>query len=225
MFRNGTVLLALIASGGSQGHQGHTGGTAARHVNPGDLGAYIERLDDRGREDWQRPEQVIDTLNLEGRDTVCDVGAGPGYFTLRLARRLDRGRVLAVDVEPRMVETLRDRLAAAGLRNVTPVLSVPEDPLLPEAACDVILVVNTYHHFPERVAYLGRLARSLKPGGRIANLDFHKRPTPHGPPVEHRIAEEEFVAEAGRAGYSVVAQPDFLPHQYFVILTPVPRPH
>ena len=99
-------------------------------------------------------------------------------------------------------------------------LALGDDPLLPAAACDVILIVDTYHHFPERVAYLGRLTRALRPGGRIANIDYHKRETPVGPPVEHRVSREVFLAEAQSAAMVVAEEPTFLPYQYFVVLRP-----
>ena len=99
-------------------------------------------------------------------------------------------------------------------------LALADDPLLPTAACDVVLIVDTYHHFPERVAYLGRLARALRPGGRIVNVDYHKRETPVGPPLGHRLSREEFLGEAQSAGLVVAEEPAFLPYQYFVVLRP-----
>jgi len=156
---------------------------------------------------------------LSGR--WAEIGAGVGYFTFRLARAVGpRGRVYAVDPEPRMLARLVGRLPRARARNVTPVLGRDEDPLLPAGACDLILVVNTYHHFPDGPAFLRRLVRALRPGGRIANVDFHRRETPVGPPVEHRVAREAFVRDARRAGLRLAAERDFLPYQYFLILAP-----
>jgi len=126
--------------------------------------------------------------------------------------------VYAVDVEPRMLEALAGRLGRTRLRNVTPVLGRDDDPFLPEGSCDLILVVNTYHHFPDGPAYLSRLARALRPRGRIANVDFHRRATPVGPPVRHRVAREDVLADARRAGLALTAELDFLPYQYFLIL-------
>jgi ubiquinone/menaquinone biosynthesis C-methylase UbiE len=126
-----------------------------------------------------------------------------------------------VDVEPILLGMLRQRLEQGGVRQVTPVLSLPADPLLPAAACDLVLVVNTYHHFPDGPAYLARLAGALKPGGRVVNVDFQKRETGGvGPPVAQRVAREAFLADAQAAGLTVVAEPTFLPHQYFLVLAP-----
>jgi ubiquinone/menaquinone biosynthesis C-methylase UbiE len=210
------VLLALAAAPAPAQHDDR-----GRYGNPADLDPYVARLADPARDAWQKPDEVVAALHLRSGQVACDVGAGPGYFALRLARAVGpAGRVYAVDVEPKILDALRERLAASGLRNVTPVLALADDPLLPPAACDVILIVDTYHHFPDRVAYLGRLSRALRTGGRIANVDYHKRETPVGPPLDHRLAREVFLAEAQSAGLVVAEEPTFLPYQYFVILRP-----
>jgi ubiquinone/menaquinone biosynthesis C-methylase UbiE len=162
---------------------------------------------------------VIAALGLQPGQTACDVGAGPGYFALRLARAVgEPGRVFAVDVEPRMLEVLRQRIAAAQARNITPILAPGDDPLLPAQACDLILIIDTYHHFPDGKAYLRKLAAALKPGGRLVNIDFHKRALPVGPPVDHLVAREDFLRDAAAAGFTLDEEPAFLPHQYFLVL-------
>jgi ubiquinone/menaquinone biosynthesis C-methylase UbiE len=194
-----------------------------RHGNPEDLDSYIAKMEDPSRAEWQKPDQVLRALALQPGQVVCDVGAGPGYFTLPVARAVgENGRVYAVDVDPRILATLRKRLRDAGLRNVTPVLALDDDALLPPAACDLILVVDTYHHFPGGPAYLRRLARSLRSGGRIVNIDFHKRELPVGPPPEHKLTREEFLAQADAAGLAFLEEHTFLPYQYFLVLRPHP---
>jgi ubiquinone/menaquinone biosynthesis C-methylase UbiE len=198
-----------------QHHPPGHGAHGDRYGNPADLDAYIARLMDPERDESQKPDQLVAALKLRPGQVACDVGAGPGYFTLRLARAVGTtGLVYAVDVEPRILEALRTRVEESGARNVVPVLGLGSDPLLPPAACDLVLVVNTYHHFPDRTAYLRRLTRSLKPRGRIVNVDYHKRETPHGPPLEHRISREDFLREAGAAGLALAAEHTFLPYQY-----------
>ncbi|MFL5273021.1 MAG: class I SAM-dependent methyltransferase [Anaeromyxobacteraceae bacterium] len=198
------------------GHHRHE-----NHGNPDDLDAYIRLMEEPGRADWQRPDEVVRALGLEPGATVADVGAGPGYFTLRLARAVGAaGQVFAVDVVPEMVAALRERIDRAGIGNVTPVLARGGDPLLPAASCDVVLVVDTFHHFPDGPGYLRTLARKLRPGGRLVNVDFHKRETPVGPPVEHRVSREEFLEAAHAADLDVVEEKDFLPYQYFLALAP-----
>lgn len=212
----GLALLMAVALAAQGAHEGH-----GRHGNPADVESYVARLESPARAEWQRPDEVVKALGLEPGQTACDIGAGPGYFALKLARVVGAtGRVWAVDVEPYILGVLRDRIAEAGLGNVTPVLAVPDDPLLPGALCDVILIVDTYHHFPDGSAYLRRLVGSLRPGGRIVNIDYHKRDTPVGPPLAHRLAREEFLAEAARAGLEVAGEATFLPYQYFLVLKP-----
>src|SRR5208283_3910262 len=159
------------------------------HGNPVDLDEYIARLDDPARDEWQRPDVVLNALGITRTSVVCDVGAGTGYFALRLAKRA--AQVYAVDVEPQLLVLLRDRVSSAGLQNVTPVLGLPHDPLIPSAACDLILIVNVFHHVPDKAAYLRRLQAGLRPGGRLALIDFHKRELPVGPPVDHKFARED----------------------------------
>lgn len=186
-----------------------------------DLAGYIASLEEPGRAEWQKPDEVIRALRLSPGETLCDVGSGPGYFALRAARRLEAsGWVYAEDVEASMIDALRDRVSQARLSNVTPILGLPDDPLLPKASCDVVLVVNTYHLFPNGPAFLRRLSKSLKPGGRLANIDFHKRETPQGPVVARRVARETFLLDAQRASLKLVGEEKFLPYQYFLILKP-----
>lgn len=189
------------------------------HGNPADLAAYIARLESPERAAWQMPDQVIAALALRPGHVVADVGAGPGYFALRLARRVGRqGRIFAVDVEPELLAVLRERAATQKSARITPVLGLPDDPLLPEASCDRVLSVNAYHHYADRPAALRRMARLLRRGGRLALVDFQQRESPVGPPLAERVAREQALAESRRAGLRMVSELDFLPYQYFFLL-------
>jgi ubiquinone/menaquinone biosynthesis C-methylase UbiE len=191
-----------------------------RHGNPVDLARMVERHLDRKRAAWQRPAAVMGALGLRRGQVVAEIGSGPGYFTLRLARAVGpSGHVYAVDPEPAMLEVLRDRLRRAGLRNVTPVLGLDADPLLPSNACHLAVIVNAYHHFPNGPAMLRRLARALGRGGRVVNIDWAARETPVGPPLERRITPATFCRDARRAGFAVAAEHRMLPHQYFFVMT------
>lgn len=203
------------------GHPGHGHGHRDRYGNPEDLAAYLARQESPERAAWQRPDAVVRALGLRAGQVVADVGAGPGYFALRLARAVGRsGHVYAVEPEPVILDVLRSRIAAARLHNVTPVLGRADDPLLPAACCDVALIVDTYHHFADGVDFLRRVRRALRPNGRVVNIDFAKRDTPVGPPVDHRVAREDFLRDARRAGLALATEHDFLPHQYFLVLRP-----
>jgi ubiquinone/menaquinone biosynthesis C-methylase UbiE len=196
--------------------ESHTHGT---HGNPADLAAYIERLESPEREQWQKPDQVVAALGLRSGQVVADLGSGPGYFSVRLAAKVGKkGRVFAVDVEPVILATLRDRIAARRLAQITPVLGLPDDPLLPASSCDRALSVNAYHHLADGPASLRRMARVLRRGGRLAIIDFHKRETPMGPPVSERVSREALLGHIRRAGLTVANELTFLPHQYFFLL-------
>ena len=183
----GLVLLSATISPGASSAQDPKPQATPQPAASADLAGYIASLEEPGRAEWQKPDEVIRALKLGPGEILCDVGSGPGYFALRAARLLDvSGWVYAEDVEASMIDALRDRVSQARLSNVTPILGLPDDPLLPKAACDVILVVNTYHLFPNGPAFLRRLAKSLKPFGRLANIDFHKRETPQGPVLARR---------------------------------------
>jgi len=189
------------------------------HGNPADVDGYLARLEAPDRALWQMPDRVVAALGVRPGQTVADLGAGPGYFALRLARKVGRrGRVFAVDVEPTILAVLRDRVAARRLPPITPVLGLPSDPLLPAGSCDRVLSVTAYHHYRDRVGALRAMARLLRRGGRLAVIDFHKRETGMGPPLEERVSREDFLREVKRAGLQVVEEPTFLPHQYFFLL-------
>ena len=146
---------------------------------------------------------------------MADIGSGTGYFAVRLARAVPRGRVYGVDIEPDMGRYLGERARREGLSNVEPVLGGPEDSRLPEPV-DLALVVDTYHHLGDRVAYLRKLGERLRPGGRVAIIDY-RRDSPKGPPVEHKLTPEQVREDFRAAGYRQVGTHDFLPDQYFLV--------
>jgi ubiquinone/menaquinone biosynthesis C-methylase UbiE len=215
---------------GEHGHrhgQAHPhGGEVARdrHGNPEDLEAYLARLEDPERVAWQKPDEVIAALGLADGAVACDLGAGPGVFALRLARAVGpRGRVHAIDVEPRMLELLARRAREAGVENVHPLLAGEEAVALPPEPCDVILLVNVLHHLADRAGALRRLAGRLEPGGRLAVVEFHERELPVGPPPEHKLSRAAFLALVAEAGLEIADEPTFLPYQYFALLRPARR--
>jgi arsenite methyltransferase len=188
------------------------------HAVHRDAEAYIAMLEDPGRDAYQKPDEVVKALAVKPDATVADIGAGSGYFTVRFAASLGKeGKVLAVDISPDMVLHMNRRLRDAGIRNVQTVLSAPDDPLLPDASVDLFFICDTWHHIDERPKYLALLKRMLRPGGRIAIVDFHKRPLPFGPPLEMKIAREDVVKELEDAGFRLASEHTFLPHQYFLV--------
>lgn len=188
------------------------------HALHGDPTAYMAALDDPARDAWQKPHEVVMALGLAPGMVVADVGAGSGYFTLRFARHVGAGRVLAVDVAPPMLEAVRTRAAAAGLTNVSPVLAAADDPGLPPAGVDLVFICDTWHHVPSRPAYLAKIRAALKPGGRVAIVDFH-RGAPVGPPASMTLARADVLAEMQHEGFTLAAEHTMLPHQYFLVFT------
>ncbi|MBZ5610627.1 MAG: methyltransferase domain-containing protein [Acidobacteriia bacterium] len=176
---------------------------------------FAKMFDDPARDAWQMPDRVIAALGLKRGDIVADVGSGTGYFTVRLAKSEAAPKVYGADIEPSMVTYLRERAAKEGLKNVVSVQAAADTPNLPEPV-DVVLIVDTYHHIGGREAYFQKLAKSLKPGGRVAIIDF-KPDSPDGPPKEFRFSPGKFKSEMAKAGYKLVAQHDFLPRQQFLI--------
>jgi predicted methyltransferase len=127
---------------------------------------------DVDRDVWQRPSEVMDVLGITAGSSVADVGSGDGYFTFHLAGRVGPGgRVYAVDIARDDLEAIRRRARDEGLAHIETILGETDDPLLPEAALDVVLVVNAYHEMSEHDAMLRGIHRSLKPGGRLAIID------------------------------------------------------
>jgi cyclopropane fatty-acyl-phospholipid synthase-like methyltransferase len=186
-----------------------------------DAAKWSKVFDDPKRDAWQKPHDVIQALALKPDAIVADIGAGTGYFAVRLAHRVPQGRVYAVDIEPDMVKHLAERARTNGLQNLTAVTATPDAARLPEKV-DLVLFVDVYHHIDKRAAYFRRLAESLKPGGRVAIIDF-TLDSPRGPPKAGRVAPERVKAELKSAGYEVVQEHAFLPNQYFIIFAPAKR--
>jgi SAM-dependent methyltransferase len=223
------VLLAVLAATGPAGaqttvpsqhqHRGdhHPGGTSDRdiHHSFGQAEMWAKEFDDPSRDVWQKPEEVLNALQLKRTARVADIGAGTGYFSVRIAKRVPDGKVFAVDVEPNMVRYVSERAHRAHLGVINPVQASAESPNLP-VSVDVVLVVDTYHHIENRVGYFAKLKDSLRPNGQLAIVDF-KADAPNGPPPKLRVPPGKVIEELAAAGYSLAAKHRFLPRQYFLV--------
>jgi SAM-dependent methyltransferase len=172
-------------------------------------------FDDPARDAWQKPHEVITALSPAPDSVVADIGSGTGYFAVRLAHWVPKGRVYGVDTEPDMVKYLAERAKREGLPNLVSIAGRPDDAKLP-AKVDIALMVDVYHHISDREAYFGKLRGSLKPGARVAIIDF-RLDAPSGPPRSDRIAPTQVKAELAKAGYAFSREHDFLPNQYFLV--------
>lgn len=209
-------VVAVVAQGQHQPPAGQTHQPDHMSHAFDDPEHYAKSFDDPARDAWQMPDRVIAALNLKPGQKVADVGAGTGYFSVRLAKSTAKPAVFAVDLEPKMVEHLTKRAAAEHLPNVRAVLASTTSPNLPEPV-DVVLIVDTYHHIGSRAAYFGALKNRLRPGGRVAIIDFRKGGGGEGPPEHFRFTPEQIGAEMAQAGFVLDAAHDFLPRQLFLV--------
>lgn len=195
---------------GGPGAHAHGGGV---HHDFSDAERWAKVFDDPKRDAWQKPEEVVRWLALAPTDVVVDLGAGTGYFTLRLARAVPKGKVIALDVEANMVKFVEERAKKENVSNVFARVT-PTDRAAIEEPANLVLVVNTYHHLTDRKPYFGALAKSLAPKGRVVVVDFRKGDLPVGPPDGHKLAPENVSEELKAAGLTLCAQLDTLPYQY-----------
>lgn len=171
-----------------------------------------------GRDEWQQPERVIEALGIEPGSRVGDLGAGSGYFTVRLARAVGpEGTVYAVDVDEDMNAYLSERLAGEGIDNVEVILGRYDDPLLPDGQIELLFTSNTYHHIESRPAYFRRLQQDLAPGGRVAILDYDGRKGLFVRLIGHYVEKQTIVDEMQEAGYRLEQDLDFLDRQSLLV--------
>lgn len=212
-----TIALCLFALAGigpasrlAQAQSPHT------HMHSFSGAEHWARVfDDPERDAWQKPHQVIEALALKPDAAVADIGSGTGYFSVRLAHFVPKGRVYGVDIEPDMVKYLADRARREGLRNLTAVRAAPDDAHLPQPV-DLVLMVDTYHHIAQPVEYFRKLAGSINPGGRVAIIDFNAQ-SAMGPPPAERAAPVRVMAEMSQAGFRLLGEHHFLPQQFFLV--------
>jgi arsenite methyltransferase len=182
---------------------------------------YIWLLERDERDEFQMPDEVMKVLEFRKGETVADIGAGTGYFTLRVAEAVGpEGKVLAHDISPEMLDFLEKQVTAAQLENVELKKVERDDPLLPKGGVNTILMVDTIHYVKDRAAYGKKLLEGLAPGGRLIIIDFVPKSMserPWGPPPEQQFPKEQLHEELSEAGFKVVGEHDFLPEQFIAI--------
>jgi cyclopropane fatty-acyl-phospholipid synthase-like methyltransferase len=194
-------------------HGDHKGGMHHRFQN---ADQWAKTFDDPARDQWQQPERVLEALALAPSMTVVDVGAGTGYFAVKLARAVPKGTVIATDLEADMVRHMTERAKREGLANLRAQTTPADDPQLAAGTIDRILVVDVWHHLADRRAYAAKLAAALKPGGLVAVVDF-KLDATRGPPAQFRLAADAIAADFAAAGLATSVSAIDLPDQYIVI--------
>jgi FkbM family methyltransferase len=211
-----SMLAAVVAPTLAEDHSKSGAAHSHRFDDPKKWSATF---DDPERDKWQKPDQIIAALSLKPTDRVADIGAGTGYLAVRLARHLPAGTVYAVDVEQKMVDHLAERAKAHGIGNLQAVTGAATSANLPEKV-DVVVLLNVYHHISGRPEYFKRLQSSLKPGSRVAIVEFRPE-SPIGAPKHLRLSAKQIETEMTAAGYRPAGLHDFLPYQNFMVFQAV----
>ena len=181
----------------------------------------IPLLEDSGRDAWQKPEEILNALNIKKGQTIADIGAGSGYLAVKLSERVGTtGTIYAADIQQEMLDHISKRLTEKGIKNVTLVLGTMDDPQLPPNSLDLAVLLSTYHEIAQPIDFMKKIKLALKPQGILAILEFSAE-SPIGPPIQVRLPEELVINELKQAGFTLSQRHTFLlPYQYFLIFTP-----
>jgi len=178
---------------------------------------WLERAE---RDEEEAPDVALDVLKIATGSSVADIGAGSGFLTVRLAKRVgSAGTVFANDVQPQMLEMLRRRLAREKIANVTLVQGAIDDPKLPPASVDLEVMVDVYHEFSQPQAMLRGLRQALKPGGRLVLLEYRKEDPSVPIKFEHKMTVAEAKMEVEAEGFTLSKVDESLPRQHILIFT------
>jgi len=199
-----------------EGQVTHLKLVTAQNLN--NIDAWVKAIEFPDRDEWQKPDEIVQSLNLKPGDVIADIGAGDGYFTKRFAKAVSPGgQALGLEITSSKVEYMRKDAEKSGLNSYKALLIEFDDPGLKPGSVDVVFMCNTYHHLANRVEYLKRLSKSLKTNGRIVIVDFYKKPMPVGPSsLGHKVSKEVVLEEIREAGYKLQDDKDLLPYQYYL---------
>jgi 2-polyprenyl-3-methyl-5-hydroxy-6-metoxy-1,4-benzoquinol methylase len=205
-----SIVLTLAACGNSS----EKDSSANEHMHKSSFEELVKKFEDPERVAWQKPELVIEKLgDIQGKK-VADIGAGTGYFSRRMAEK--GASVLALDVNEKFLDYINEN-SEDSLDIVT--RKIPLDsPQLDSAEVDAVIIIDTYHHIENRYEYFRDVWRGMKAGGQLMVVDFKKKKTPHGPPVEMRLEGFNVMKELQKAGFvKVVIDIKTLDYQYIVL--------
>ena len=175
---------------------------------------WLERPD---REQEEAPSKAIAMMELRPSDVVADIGAGTGYFSFRIARQVPRGKVLAEDIDPDMIRDMRTAIAAQHIKNVEPVLGTTQDPKLPESSVDLVIMVDAYHEFDHPREMMEAIVKSLKPGGRVVDLEYRAEDPNVQIKPHHKMTEAQAISEMAAVGLVHLKTLETLPQQHFMV--------
>ena len=208
------VLMLAVALSAQQRHP-VSGRVIAPVMGVGGA-AWLERPE---RESEEATSRAVDALDLRPGMVAADIGAGSGYYTVRMARKLGpTGKVFATDIQAGMLDILKRRMTADGIGNVVPVLGAPDDPRLPAGAIDLALMVDVYHELASPQVFMRRLREALKPDGRLVLIEFRKEDPRVPIKEEHKMSVAEVRQELSADGYAIDRVVDVLPWQHIIVL-------
>jgi len=177
-------------------------------------------LDRAERDQEEDPDRAIDVLKLQKGATVADIGAGSGYMTEKLSKKVGpMGKVFATDIQQGMIDLLNRRITRRKLTNVTPILSAQDDPRLPADAVDLVIMVDVYHELSQPQLMLRHIKASLKPGGRLVLVEYRKEDPDIPIRPEHKMSVAEAKLEVEAEGFKLTQTNEDLPRQHILIFT------
>ncbi len=191
-------------------------GREIAHVMGHEGADWLERPE---RAEEENPDKLIELLGLRPGEIVADIGAGTGYISSRVAKKVSPGgKVYAVDIQQEMLDLLSARMKSSGIQNVVPVLGAVADPKLPAGSADLVVMVDVYHEFSEPYEMMQNIARALKPGGRVAFVEY--RAEDPAVPIKrvHKMSEAQVKKEAAAAGLQWEKTVEDLPRQHLILV-------
>jgi len=173
------------------------------------------------RESEEDPDRLLSHLDLKPGLLVCDMGCGNGFYSLKIAKAIGpEGRVLAVDIQPEMLQLLSRRSIEANVENIDMILGTTTDPKLPDNKVDLVLMVDVYHEFSDPKSMLEKIRKSLKPTGKIALVEFREEDASVPIRPEHKMSKRQILKEYEANGFQLLSQYDGLPWQHLMFLGP-----
>ena len=206
------TLMMFLYTAGIGSAQDETG----MHHRFEDAEKWAGIFEDPERDAWQKPDELIRSLEIPADAVIADIGSATGYFPVRFARLAMEGKVYGVDIEKTLVDYLNDRAKKENLSNLVSILGEPDDPKIPERA-DLVFICDTYHHIRNRGDYFENLKRYMQPGGRLVIVDFVLGDLPVGPPDKHKLAPDVVMMELAGDGYRQMPHALELPYQYVLV--------
>ncbi|MEZ4700788.1 MAG: class I SAM-dependent methyltransferase [Rhodothermales bacterium] len=192
----------------------YLGREVARSGDTPDVTEWLERP---GREAEEFPTRLIQALELAPAEIVADIGAGTGYFTFRMAAQVPEGKVYAVDIQPAMLETIRERMKEEGVTNIETVQGTAMSPNLPAGSVDLALIVVSYHEFSHPREMMEHVVEALKPGGRFVLVEYRGEDPTVPVSAVRRMSEDQAIKEMRAVGLRWRETKDILPQQHFMV--------